>query len=274
MTTRLSKGCTLVLLLSMSLALAAGLLAWGPLSLSDANHLFADGRMLFGIPNGLTALACLPMCAVCVCGMQNVLHADWPSALCRPWLGFFTLAFMMAASAALYHLAPDNLGWAIGSTFAAGAFALLLLAFLAERVDARFGSPVAVSTAVVLALGAGAWWLAGEMLIGRGDLRPLLLLQALPALLIPAGALSLPGRHSSGGDWLFVFGLYGAARLLEQADAAVFAATGLLGGHALMHLLLAAGTAWLAYRASGAPRGTAVSPSAASQRQTSLNTSG
>lgn len=287
MTAPLSKGCTLVLLLSMALALAAGLIAWGPLALTANDHVFADQRSVLGIANALTALACLPLCAVCVWGLQNLLNADWPSELVRPWVAFFGFAFMMSASAALYHLAPDNLGWAIGNTFAAAAFVQLLLGVLAERVDARFGSRHAVVAGIGLAVSAGIFWLAGDTLAGRGDLRGLLLLQALPALLIPAGALGLPGRHTATRDWVAILAVYAGARLAEQADAAVLGATQLVCGHALMHLLLAAGAAVLAYRAApaSAARRAADSPSplsspqaaglaVASQRQTSLNTAG
>jgi len=289
----LTKRCTLVLLLSMTLGLAAGLVAWGPMVLGFADPVYAGAAAGLGMApaaaaaSAINALACLPLCGVCIWGLNNVLHSDWPADAVRPWVGFYVAAFLMSASAGLQHIDPDRLGCALTHTFAAAGFLLLLLAFLSERADARFGSAAACSAAVALALGSGGWWLAGELRAGGGDLRALLLLQALPALLIPAGALRLRGSRTAGGDWLIALGVYAMARLAgatEWADEAVFAATGWLGGHAVMHLLLAAGTGGLAYRAgtpvdSPALAGSSVVAgsgrvSLASQRSASATTSG
>jgi len=280
MNAHLTKRCTLVLLLSMAMALAAGLVAWGPVPLTAADHAYAGALAWRGLPHALTVLACVPMCMVCIWGLNNVLQAGWPAHLVRPWVGFYGAAFLMSATAGLYHIDPDNFGYALSNAFAAAGFMQLLLAFSAERLDARFGSPAAIAAGLGLAVACGAWWLAGEMLGGGGDLRGLLLLQALPALLIPAGALRLGGSHTRGADWLWALGLYAVGRLLEMADAPVLAATGLLGGHAAMHLVLAGGTGWLAYRAAASRAAPpAVSPwlttqPQASQRSTSASTSG
>jgi hypothetical protein len=127
-----------------------------------------------------------------------------------------------------------------------------------------------------LATLAAVWWLAGQWSTGHGDMRPLLFLEGLPILLIPAGALRLNGRFTSSGDWLAMLYLYVAARCAGLADSAVFNLSGWISGHTLMHLLLAAVAARLAYRAATAPGSapdrvaTGVEPT---QRSTSLNTS-
>ena len=105
---------------------------------------------------------------------------------------------------------------------------------------------------------------------GAVDLRPFLLLQLIPVLLIPAGALSLPGTHTRASDWLFMLVVYAAARGFDLADASIHAATGWLGGHALMHLALAGVAARLAYRASST--GATVDTTGTTRAQTSLNT--
>jgi hypothetical protein len=85
------------------------------------------------------------------------------------------------------------------------------------------------------------------------DLRPLLFLQLLPVLLIPAGALGLTGAYTAKTDWLVILGLYVTARACDAGDDTVLRFTGqAISGHALMHLCLAGVTAWLAYRARAA----------------------
>jgi hypothetical protein len=252
----MSQGCTLVLLLAMMIALAVGLTAWGPISLQPGDHAYADPRTWARIPNAFNVLSCLPLAAAGLRGFFSTWRAEWPSSLRRPWLAFFALVAVHAV--------------------AAGAFVALLLGFLAERVDARCGSPQGVTAGLALAVLAGLWWLGGEWSIGHGDMRALVFLETLPVLLIPAGALRLKGRFTSSGDWLAMLYLYVAARSAGLADVAVFNATGWLSGHTLMHLLLAALTARLAYRAGtvpGAVPAAAVPPAEPTQRSTSLNTS-
>ena len=276
MSPRMSQGCTLVLLLAMMIALAVGLTAWGPISLQPRDHVYADPRAWAGIPNAFNVLSCLPLVGAGLWGLVAVSRSDWPPSLRMPWLGFFALVAMHSIAAAFYHLWPGNGSHAVAHVFAAGAFVMLLLGFLAERVDARYGSLQSLAIGVALAVLAGIWWFGGEWSIGHGDMRALLFLETVPVLLIPAGALRLNGRFTSSGDWLAMLCLYVAARSAGLADAAVFQATGWLGGHALMHLLLAALAARLAYRAGtvpGAVLGFAGLVAEPTQRKTSLNTS-
>ena len=276
MSPRMSQWCTLALLLAMTLSLAVGLLAWGPVQLDGADHLYADQRLLLGLPNAVNTLACLPLIAAGLWGMRATLRSHWPAALRAPWLGFFALVTAVSVNSVAYHVAPSDLGHAMSELFAAGAFTLLLLGFLAERAHPAFGSRLPVAAGLGAAALAGLYWAAGQWSSGQGDLRVLLLLQCLPILLIPAGALTLPGPHTTTADWLWMLCLYTAARLAGLGDAALFDATGWISGHTLMHLLLAA-VAWrLAYRAGMASEGDAARGEAAlepSRDSTSLNTS-
>ena len=108
-------------------------------------------------------------------------------------------------------------------------------------------------------------------------MRALLFFECLPLLLIPAGALSLDGRHTMASDWVVTLGLYLVARAAGLADGVLYGATGGLSGHTFMRLLLAASAACLAYRASVASSGSLSARPVAigepTQSMTSLNTS-
>lgn len=275
MTPRMSQGCALVLLLAMTLAMAAGLGAWGPIPLTPADHLFADQRSWAGIPSTINTLSCLPLLLVGLWGAVSAWRCNWDEALRQPWIGFFVMCMLMSLSALLHHLELSDGAFALAHAFAAASFIMLGLAFMAERMDELFGSRPAIAAGLCVAACCAAWWFLGQWSSGRGDLRPMLFFEALPLLLIPAGGLSLRGEHTTGTDWLASLSLYIAARVAGMADGIVYEWTGSLSGHTLMHLLLAASAGCLAYRASVAPGSVPAAPALLepTHRSASLNTS-
>lgn len=257
----LNRRCALFALLAMTMSIAVGLLAWGPIALQA------------GVANGVNAVFCLPMLVAGVWGWRAIGRNNWPALLQTPWRWCFVCIVATAGLAAANHVWPSDLGYLATQAMAAGAFSLLLCGFLAERVDARFGS----RRASAAALGMVALATAMSSFGTTTDLRPLLLLQLLPVLLIPAGALSLPGQHTRKADWLLILGLYALARMSDLGDGAVFRFTGgLVSGHALMHLCLAGAAARLAYRASTTTAASAAATESGglAQASTSLSTSG
>lgn len=268
MTEQLGRRCALVLFVAMSIALLTGLLAWGPVPLGPGAHEYADMRAWFGLPNAANLLASLALLPAALFGLVATRSSGWPMALRRPWLGFHACALAAAVLAAVYHLAPTDTAYLLANTALSAACALLTAALLAERVDPRFGSAAAVGSICAIVAAAAGWvgW------TGASDLRPFIMIDVLPVLLVPAGALGLPGGHLRSTDWTAVLFAYAAAKLADIGDAAIFAATGWLSGHALMHLGLAFVAAWLAYCAARATAG--ADPEAVAQRQASLNTAG
>ena len=154
---------------------------------------------------------------------------------------------------------------------------LLGLGLLAERIDPRFGSVGACAGAV-----AGVV-LTGLVLVHVGrqhagvELRPLLLIESMPLLALPAVVMRIPGTHTRASDWVIALALYATSRLLELVDAPIFSATGWISGHTLMHLGCAAVVGWMAYRAAVTRSTGSIAADAGrafSQRHTSLNTTG
>jgi hypothetical protein len=261
----MSQGCAMVLLLAMMLAMAAGMMVGGPIVIMPHDPMAAS-RDGIGIPRAVRVLACLPLAAAGAWGWRAAWRCGWPRALRTPWLAFFGSCMALAVVAVAYHLDASDAGRALIHVLTAAAMATLTLAFMAERVDALFGRTEAVVGACAVAGCAGLWWFAGHWVGGPADLRALLFLECLPLLLIPAGALSLPGEHTRAVDWLGILGLYVLAR-----------GAGLVHGlAALMVLLLAAMAGCAAYRLVSVSPGRPVRDAAASdptQRSTSLNTS-
>jgi hypothetical protein len=92
----------------------------------------------------------------------------------------------------------------------------------------------------------GWWHLTAQT--GVGDLRPYLLLQILPLVLIPIWQFN----HGAPRRDKIAFGcavaLYVAAKLAEISDHALFAALGFVSGHTIKHLLATAAAAVLVAR--------------------------
>src|SRR5690606_22424043 len=61
---------------------------------------------------------------------------------------------------------------------------------------------------------------------GAGDLRPYLLVQFLPMLIIPLAVFTGRPRYTRAGDLGWVFGGYGLAKVLEMVDGPCQAAMG------------------------------------------------
>lgn len=235
-----------LLLVAMSVALAFGFVAAGPIPISQAQHRFADMRPWGPLLAAMNTLCGLPLVALAVWGLGRLHRAGLPDALSRAWQIFFALSACGGLLGMLYHQRPGDASYVLAQTFLSGASTALLLGFLAERVAARCGSPAVCTAALVIVLMGALLWCV------QADLRVLRLLQVLPVLLIPAGALSLRGHATAGGDWALVLGAYVAAHLLDAFDVRVFEALGWISGHALMHLCMALVVGQLAYRA-GAP---------------------
>lgn len=260
----MGRRCALALLVALAAGVAAGLLAWGPVRLSPAAHEYADERAWAGLPHALNVLACLPLFIAACYGVITTWRSAWGDEVRRPWMAFHGFAALSALGSAVYHASPSDAAYLLAHGATSGAFVMLTAGVLAERVHRSFGAWRGLAAAALLLLLCGALVAASHLAGSSGaDVRPMLLLQVLPVLLIPAGAAWLPGAYTQRRDWLVVLAAYGLAKLLDLGDAAIFMATGAFSGHTAMHLALAGVAAWMAYRAAASRR-----------RQTSSNTSG
>ena len=241
--------------------LAAAALAWyGPVQQPVHYHDFAEQRALFGLAHAGDVLSNLGFAVVGLVGLVR-LARNWRSpALIAGrdgWLVFFLALLLTAAGSAWYHLAPDNARLLWDRLPIALACAGLMAAAWRETLGAgRWVVPALLA----LATGSVAWWRWTD-LHGAGDLRPYLLLQFLPLVLLPLlqwqHEVRMQERLAVGG----AMGLYLLAKVFEWGDHPVLRMLGVVSGHTIKHLLAtlaAALIAWaLSWRIAGAQRAAA-----------------
>lgn len=225
------------------------LLIHGPVDQIAHYHAFADRRAWFGIANAADVLSNLGFGIVGIAGM----HLLWRSRLdpaMQPGLAgyglFFAALFLTAFGSSWYHLAPDNARLVWDRLPIALACGGLLAAVWRETTGSGRWLPLWLGVVAVASVG---WWRHTD-LQGMGDLRPYLLLQLLPLVLIPL--LQYQARRPVSERMAFgaAIALYVVAKACELADHAVFEAIGALSGHTLKHLFASLAAAVLAWRLS------------------------
>ena len=213
------------------------LAVFGPvLPASPHQHGFADQRTLWGLPCALDVLSNLPFAVAGAWGLVLLrrLRSGVLDAATRATATLFCVGLLCTAmGSAWYHGRPDDAGLLWDRLGMVVAFAGLLGLAAAGRVGARAGRATAVAVLLAGPL-AVAWW------VRTGDLLPWATLQ-LGGMLVVLALAGLPRRPGALAlNLVAVIAWYGAAKLCEAADHAVFAATGQwVSGHTLKHLCAA-----------------------------------
>jgi hypothetical protein len=231
----------LLILVAAGATLAAFLL--DPIPQDPAYHDFTDARALGGIPSFWNVVTNLPFLAVGAVGWMRIGRLASP-ALATHYRVFCTAIALVALGSGWYHLAPSNASLVWDRLPMTVAFMAFVSALIADRISWVLGRGL-LWPLVAAGIASIAWWVRTEAM-GAGDLRAYALVQFLPCLLAPLILLTWrEGDLASRPLWL-AFGAYALAKLAEHLDAAIFAATGLFGGHALKHLAAALAAAWIA----------------------------
>jgi len=219
----------------------------GPIAQPTEYHDFADQRPLLGISNGLDVLSNAGFLITGLLGLQALYRQQLqiaPSLRPAAWL-LFTGVSLVAVGSGYYHLQPDNGSLVWDRLPMAIGFMALFCIVVGEYVSLPLANRL-LWPLVCVGLGATLYWHYTEQ-AGVGDLRPYLLVQFVPMVIIPVLLLSRRGLYNrQHGYWQLLL-CYLAAKLLEYADQPVFELLGFVSGHSLKHLAAAVGI-FLLYR--------------------------
>ena len=231
------------ILILLALATIIGLLFLGPIPQDQLYYQFADSRTLLNIPNALNVLSNLAFLGIAGIGFwQLKLHSPATSVVLYSKL--FTFGVLLTAfGSAWFHLLPSNasLVWdRLPMTIAFSTFFVCILQdYVTERSKALFWPVLLFSISSVF------FWYWTEQ-IGKGDLRPYILVQFLPILLLPFILIMYKPRYTRVFPLLIALILYVLAKISEAKDMEIYELTNQwLSGHSLKHILAAIGAYYI-----------------------------
>jgi hypothetical protein len=206
----------------------------GPVGQLANYHAFADHTVLFGIPHACDVLSNLGFALVALWGLHRINNRPPRHGDAGYRLFLFGL-LLTALGSTHYHLAPDDARLVWDRVPIALACAGLLAGFRGDffRRDATLAALGLGS----LAIASVAWWRL------TGDLRPYLLFQIAPIVLIPLwqwiGKAAAGERRAAAAG----LALYAIAKWAELNDHEIATIAAPLTGHTLKHLLATAAAA-------------------------------
>ncbi len=220
------------------------LLAWQlpRLPQPQSYHRFADPWTCLGTPYCLDISSNLLILLAGAHGLIELFRARSRSVFSSPieqglYRLFFAATLLVGLASAYYHFGPDNARLAWDRAALVLALMIWLAAMLAERLQPSLGLRL-LPLLLAAGLASVLYWHQSEQL-GLGDLRPYLLTQAVPMLLVPLLLWLYSPRYSADKHVLLIIGLYAAALLCDLLDRQIAAQLQLVSGHSLKHGLVA-----------------------------------
>ena len=211
---------------SVTAASLAGLLLLPALPQDQSYHLFADCRIVAGIPNFWNVVSNLPFIAIGAAGLWR--FRDSPATIVL-FLGFF----LTGIGSSYYHWHPNDptLFWdRLPMTL---SFAAILSLGVAERVNARMGA-ILLWPLLIIGLFSLVLWRWTD------DLRLYFWTQFFPCFALLLLFLLYPPKYTDARYWIIAAAISALAKIFEFSDHAIYSARYLLSGHTLKHLTAAA----------------------------------
>ncbi|WP_051346443.1 hypothetical protein [Bradyrhizobium sp. th.b2] len=205
---------------------------------------FADRSVISGIHHAADVFSNTGFALVALWGWlalrprrnSDQLRAGWPG-----YRLFLIGLFLTAFGSAYYHLDPGNARLIWDRLPIALACAGLLVGV---RGDTRPGLKTELEAIVLglFAVASVAWWVFTDQ-HGADDLRPYLLLQVLPLILIPLWQSIYRAPRADRIAFAAAMVLYVLAKITEVLDHQIAGTLGFVSGHTLKHLIATAATA-------------------------------
>jgi hypothetical protein len=246
-----TKRIRLLFIFVLSVAAGVAVFSFPEIPQDIAYHAFADRRTILGIPNFPNVISNLPFFFIGIYGLSVILQLRTKDSRYSfvekverwPYVLFFTGLALTGLGSVYYHLGPDNARLFWDRLPMAVVFMSFFSAVIAERITVKAGL-ISLFPFLIMGIVSVIYWGFTEML-GRGDLRPYILVQYGPMLAIPAIIFLFPARYSGSRNLIGVFIFYGLAKFFELLDAQIFSLGHIVSGHSLKHLASAVAAFWV-----------------------------
>jgi len=220
-----------------------GVFSIDPIAQDPGYHHFADQRGLINVPNFFDVISNLAFVIVGVMGIRLIGSGRATGGLPElqaVYLTFFVGVFLTGFGSAYYHFHPDNQTLLWDRLPMTIAFMALFSAIVGETISPRIALKLFIP---LLAAGMASvvYWHVSE-LNGSDDLRPYVLVQFLPIVLIPLMLVLFTSRLNGNKYIWGIIGAYAVSKLMEHFDAQIYSVLGVVSGHSLKHLVAALAT--------------------------------
>ncbi|MGD8949615.1 MAG: ceramidase domain-containing protein [Desulfobacterales bacterium] len=226
----------------MTLVAVIALAIHGPIPQSQSYHAFADTRTIWDIPNFFDVISNLAFVLVGLWGLYESFVSNTIKMVTEnrvSYTVFFIGVALVGVGSAYYHLAPSNesLVWdRIPMTIAIMALVSIVIG---EFVSPRVGAILLIPLVTIGILSVLYWYWTETT--GNGDLRPYVLVQFLPMIVIPVILVCFDSVFTKAGGYWLLLSAYVIAKLCEHFDREIFHVAGVVSGHTLKHLAAAVG---------------------------------
>lgn len=220
--------------------LGSGLVANLPRIPQDVSyHIFADDLTRWGVVNAGNVLSNMAFVLAGLTGLCRIRHLP-KRTLVLMWRCFFSAVVLVGLGSAYYHGQPSNAALVWDRLPMTVCFSALTACICAERMGEKIGRPLFLPLVAGGMLSVIYWWITEQK--GFGDLRPYILAQYLPMIIIPLMLLLFPQRSRVDKPYWVLLAAYITAKGFEINDVFMFNLTNhLISGHTLKHLAAATG---------------------------------
>ena len=229
----LSWNVRVLILVAVAAISLAGLFLFAPVVPQDqASHNLADQRTLLDLPNFWNVASNVPFFLIGILGLRV-------SGPLTQRVFFFSI-FLVGFGSSYYHWAPsdppltwDRLPITLG-------FMAIFANLVEERVSEKAGRALLMPLLALGIISVVVWRMTD-------DLRLYGWVVFFPILVLPVLFWLFPPKYTGTANWFIAAGLYGASKLTEVLDWPIMSLGGVVSGHTLKHLFVAA-AAYVLYR--------------------------
>ncbi|MCF6281868.1 MAG: ceramidase [Candidatus Polarisedimenticolaceae bacterium] len=226
-----------IVIFFISLISVLVVLSLDPIKQNTEYHNFIDQRTYFGIPNFWNVISNLPFLLVGMLGLFSIIYSNrvqFVTNLKIAYIIFFLSVSMVAVGSSYYHFFPsnDSLIWdRLPMTI---SFMSLFSIVISEFTSPRLGKAL-LWPLIIFGVYSVFYWHSTE------DLRPYILVQFLPLIVIPLILLFFkPAFTKTNGYWFLLFA-YALAKFLEDFDSQFYSILIFISGHSIKHVIAALG---------------------------------
>lgn len=219
------------LLISISVAGIIIAFCFSPIKQNTDYHQFADQEIVFGIKHFSNSVSNI---LLFLSGLIGFIYSLNSLAIQKQhYYFFFSGLFLTGIGSFYYHLHPTNttLFWdrlPMTITF------MSLFAIVIDENLNKNSSHKTLYFLNILGILSVIYWEISEFLYSE-DLRPYVIIQFLPMILIPLILILFDGNNKKYIWWIIV--IYGTAKLCESLDESIYNHLKIISGHTLKHCI-------------------------------------